>query len=303
MASHHDVTITGHEGCYALISASPLTDTAVVFVHGFWGDAHSTWHQIQVLIDNEALPHNWCGNADLFFFEYRGASENVGKNADSLRQFLSQVFPTPSQSFFVEDIRELDWTLSFGLAYVRIREGPYHYSKLILVGHSLGGLVIRKLILDELKRLRDEVQSPNWLREWSRRPILGAKLRLFSPAHLGFQPKGVPGVAFGLKNIGAAMRVALTWWRAFSELSPGAEIIRDVRSQTENYAKACPAIPALAASVYWADREDIVVIGDYECDHAPAYGHNQTNHISVCKPTLTYLNPLAFIGEPPRGGQ
>ena len=47
----------------------PNTDTAVVFIHGFLGDAYGTWIDFQRMIDGHAkVPADW-NLADLFFVQ------------------------------------------------------------------------------------------------------------------------------------------------------------------------------------------------------------------------------------------
>ncbi len=290
MAIHHQTHIPDYEGSYALLSASNPTDRAIVFVHGFWGDSYNTWQEFQILADECSRECPWVSRSDLYFLQYQGATNYVGLNADILREFLMRIFPTPPEVLFSEDLSGLDWIRRPDINPIQIREGPYKYSDLVLVGHSLGGLIIRKLIRDEVKRLRDSCLSQ------SEFPLLSAEVRLISPAHLGFRPAGPLGMTWKLMNAGTLLRGILSWYRAFNELQPDSHIINIVRSETEQFALDYPELPSLTADVLWADHEDLVIVGEYQCDHAPTYAHARTNHLTVCKPRRSYLKPLEFVG-------
>ena len=294
MGLHHQTHIPGYDGSYALLSESFSTNTVVVFVHGFWGNSYNTWQEFQILADECHSEHPWCKTSDLYFLQYRSITDYVGFNADSLREFLLSIFPTPPPTLFAEDLSGLDWLPQIERTNLQIRQPPYRYAHLILVGHSLGGLIIRKLIHDEVKRFRDS-QLP-----LSQFPLLSASLRLISPAHLGFQPAGPLVSIWKLLNAGVALRALVESSRAFTDLQPHSHVIESVRLETEHFAVQYPEILSLSAHILWADHEDVVRIGEYECDHAPSYSHCATNHLTVCKPKRSYLKPLEFVGSDAR---
>jgi hypothetical protein len=99
--------------------------------------------------------------------------------------------------------------------------------------------------------------------------------------------------------IGQALRVVLSAYRAFGELNPSSALIKAVKAETERYATKDPdgSLPALHATILWADQEDVVVPGEYACDAAPQYPLRKTTHISVVKPTPDYLTPMRFLME------
>src|SRR5580704_15083533 len=61
---HHAMT-TPDGRATALISDSPTTDTAIIFVHGFRGHCTQSWQYFQVLIDNPDLYPEIYGDSDL----------------------------------------------------------------------------------------------------------------------------------------------------------------------------------------------------------------------------------------------
>lgn len=283
-------------GAYALLSSCPETDTAFVLVHGFWGDSVSTWQQFQVLMDQWPLYER----SDAYFFDYRAEGNYIGRSAASLKAFLAALYPQPPIRFFEERLEGVGWAADVKAKKLTIRDEPYHYKRLVLVGHSLGGLVIRKLIIDEMRRSRDEPATGTASASVPY-PILSADLRLILPAHLGFRPGGPLRALFSLP-IGQVLRVVLSAYRAFTELSPDSALIKAVKSETESYAANDPhcALPALRAKILWADYEDVVVAGEYACDAAPQYPLRKTTHIDVVKPTPDYLVPMGFLIEEAR---
>ena len=54
---------------YAFVSDSGSVDTAIVYVHGFIGDAQSTWELLQYYTDR--LPGEPFRDVDLFFYGYQ----------------------------------------------------------------------------------------------------------------------------------------------------------------------------------------------------------------------------------------
>ena len=101
MANHEKRSIEGDwEGSYAWLSDQPDTDTAVVFVHGFFGDARGTWLNFPGMIDSHLAPGSFWPKADLFFLDYPSYEHHIADNADRLLRFLATVFPTSPSSFF-----------------------------------------------------------------------------------------------------------------------------------------------------------------------------------------------------------
>ena len=71
----------------AFFSVNP-TGKAILFIHGYTGDALKTWTDFPAL-----LPQNpkFAGH-DLFFYGYDGLRAPVGSSASLFRQFLEKLF-------------------------------------------------------------------------------------------------------------------------------------------------------------------------------------------------------------------
>lgn len=86
MGKHkHFSSIVRQRRSSALLSTHPDTETCVVFVHGFFGNAATTWGQFQDLCDFE-----WLGDSkslerfDLYFYDYGAEKDFVKWSADEL---------------------------------------------------------------------------------------------------------------------------------------------------------------------------------------------------------------------------
>ena len=91
---HIERHLAGHKGSYACLSDAASVDTAIVFVHGFWGGAASTWEQIASQMD-VATPHRATAEArDFFFYDYKTRDDTVNGHAVEFLTFLRRVYPT-----------------------------------------------------------------------------------------------------------------------------------------------------------------------------------------------------------------
>jgi hypothetical protein len=163
------------------------------------------------------------------------------------------------------------------------------YEELVLVGHSLGGLIVRRALCDV---------AAGWWKAKHRSakppPLLQARTRLFSPASAGFRLAGWPGM----------LRATMSWrlinmilFRspAYTDMQPGSTILEDTRQRTESLVSKLPSqASALVASIAWADPDNVVLDQPYATDGPVTYVHHKT-HTSVCKPTRGYAVPRTFV--------
>jgi pimeloyl-ACP methyl ester carboxylesterase len=195
MPVRHHALSTPDGRSTALISNSPTTDTAIIFVHGFQGHCSKSWQSFQVLID--LYPESY-GDSDLYFFDYDAENNHLGASSEALDVFLRSVYPDPPSALFRYSMSELDWADKEMLETESkdIRTGPWTYRKLQLVGHSLGGVVIRHLIAEQARRWAQQTDSS--LQAPGVPSILSARVFLFAPAHLGVAPSGAPAVGIAV---------------------------------------------------------------------------------------------------------
>ena len=76
-ANHTFIALPGELGS-ALLSPHDVTDTAVICVHGFMGDAIDTWRDLVYNVD--LLPDLPFAKADLYFFNYGAEHDFVLTN-------------------------------------------------------------------------------------------------------------------------------------------------------------------------------------------------------------------------------
>jgi hypothetical protein len=238
--------------------------------------------------------------SDLYFFSYDAANNHISASVKEFAMFLKSVYPTPPKSIFEYPLNELDWTdESLKLKNVKIRDNPGTYSRLKLVGHSLGAVVLRSLVLEHARaQLANRAATA---------PAANASLFLFAPAHGGFQPSGRMGLVYNALREFAMARVifaALAKYRAFEDLQVESPMLRELRKETECLSKDHPEIESLSARIAWGKLEQVVRVSKYACDlleneqHFPDKGH-----LGICKATSDFTFPLLFVSDKEGKGQ
>ena len=278
MAKHEGSSYNPSSGlsCRVYASLNLQVDTAAVFVHGFHGDEERTWRFFQEMIDEDQAFASW----DAYFVGYRSTREEIGATAYKLTKLIHKIFPQPPREIFERRV-------PYGQAEVRIRENVSRYERLVLVGHSQGGAVIRKAVLEEAK---DALHAGTV----EDSPLCGADLALFAPALFGMFLSGWKGFASATsawKLIGAI----LTASPSFKELQVGSQFLTRLQDETTALARDNPGkVAALSARIAWAAYDEIVQGGlRYDCD--PSYKILEGNHSGVCKPNGHYAKPLLFV--------
>ena len=114
----------------------------MIYVHGFLGSATETWSDIIYHVD--ILDHSPFDKSDLYFFDYPAERNIVAASVKRLQRFISTVYPDPTLLFAEPQALPLSPEVDFSSL-----RGAKPYSKLILVGHSLGAVIIRRFIADE----------------------------------------------------------------------------------------------------------------------------------------------------------
>lgn len=241
----------------------------VVFVHGFRGRATSTWNKFP----QSGQVGKWWQESDMLFVGYESMRENISSVADRLNTRLPHFYPTPfAPAMTVEGIPARDDISS-------------PYEELILVGHSLGGLIIRIALADAAQQW---VNSQGTIRP----PLLSGQTRLFSPASGGFQPAGL----LRLFMAGAMWEVIEMYLRtssAYTELQPESPTIVDTKKRTESLFEKT-GFSALQASILWANPDNVVRAAWYATDRFRDSADGQS-HSTVCKPKAEYLRPWQFV--------
>jgi hypothetical protein len=255
-----------------------LTDRAprrlIVFVHGFRGKAVGSWMDFA---HSHRISH-WWRESDLLFAGYDSVRDTITGVAARLRRELPRFYPAPPPS-------------ALEAGGVRVRPDAAPYQELLVIGHSLGGVIVRRAMADVAQdwvdRREVDPQAP-------RPALLNAELRLFSPASAGFQAAGPLGV----------LRASPGWWginmylrqsSAYSDLQPGSSVLAAIRDRTEALVTSDAAtFQSLRARIVWANPEDVVISERYDSDFVEEVV-DDVDHRNVCKPNTSYPIPWVFV--------
>jgi len=247
----------------------------VVFVHGFRGQAVSTWYQFPESGDR----NDWWRASDFLFVGYDSARDTIVGVATRVSKHLSRFYPhVPT------DLLEVGG--------VRVRPaGTEPYRELLLVGHSLGGVVLRRALCDLAQSwIEHRETDPEALRP----ALLDATLRLFSPASAGFRSAGWLGL-LQASAFWSALNMYLRRSSAYTDLQPRSDLLANTRQRTERLVSDHrQELAALRASILWANPDDVVLAERYDTDHVDD-SVDGTSHITVCKPSNAYEMPWPFV--------
>ena len=226
---------------------------AVVFVHGFAGRALQTWTRFPQMLQGNPK----AADCDLFFYEYDSFSAQIGNISFPLARFLKQLADTPAV------------LVNRGLSLQRQRS-PFTYAQILLVAHSLGAVVTRRLLLDA------HTNKESWVSK--------TRFVLFAPADKGalrshLVSEALAGVPFA--SLGAA--VIQGAFPAVDQIKQGSEYLGDLYKDTLQVTADNAAPHLKAARVLFADDESVTrkqkFLLDEKADDIPG-----TTHTSVCKP-------------------
>jgi hypothetical protein len=270
-------------GSFALLTEEPEARRAVVFVHGFGGKPCGTWSQMPEYI---AKDDGWK-QTDAYFIGYNSTRDAVMLSATYLTSFIQAICPVPPMKLFRVDDRKSDkkWL---------VRSEPPHYDSIDLVGHSLGGVVLRAAILKILKNGLTASGSDDTSKlDPGSALACNAKMRLFAPAQGGARIAGLIGLAARAPVLRDIVDLFRGRSPSFQELSPEQQLLSVLRDNTNYYADRYPELTALRASIAWAHHDDIVTAISYR--HDAEITVRDTNHKTICKPWDKFPAPFYFL--------
>ncbi|GLI26423.1 hypothetical protein ARHIZOSPH14_06650 [Agromyces rhizosphaerae] len=248
---------------FALVDPAGSNSRLVVFVHGFNGKPVGTWRRF----DDGSGAGAWWSESDAVFIGYDSLRREVGSVADEVLAFVRAAMlagPLP------------------GIAS--------SYRELVLVGHSLGGVVVRSAVQLALRERRMQHVAVGAGDD----AVLDARVVLFSPATSGFGPKGLLGLARAT-SIWLAVNPLLKMSPAFHDLNRDTVRLDDLRHETEAAARSHPGLRALRPDVLWADPDHVVYTDQYSTDPPPRWARRRS-HSNVCKPAPgRYETPWRFV--------
>lgn len=241
-------------------------DVACVFVHGFNGSAVDSWSGFRELVLGG---DSRTSNVDFYFFTYDSRSAPIVTTARALLDELQHLF---------------DGATDITQASTDPDAAPRNYRSMTLVGHSLGGVIIRRAVA-LLRHAADEME-PNPFEA----AVLDSAVRLFAPAQGGVLLTGWTGLLGG----GRPMSLAARKWRTVAELTRPSQVLEQLERRTGELAEN-GMIRSARANTVWAGNEDVVESGyDYDLD-PPSLIELGRSHSGVCKPRSDYGLPFDFV--------
>lgn len=263
---------------WLLYASKTQATRLVVFVHGFAGKTVGTWHTFA----ESGAYDEWWRAADMLYVGYESLRERPGETAAWLRDRVAEFYPhLPDELLEIEGVRLRP-----------VDKAPYQ--ELLLVGHSLGGFVIRLALCQQARIWVSEERPKN--PSTPRPPLLDAEVRLFSPASAGFEPAGLLGMLAATGCLWSLGTIALHKAPAFNALRRGSDLIKQTRLDTESLIDLHkPELDALRARILWARPEEVVERDGYSTDFEAQSLYPEQKHRQVCKPRSTYQEPLRFV--------
>jgi pimeloyl-ACP methyl ester carboxylesterase len=246
------------------------TKRAIVFVHGFGGDAIGTWQQFPRLL---ALQDGCCGH-DLIFFGYDGLRTYAQNSAVQFREFLRAIGERAAS------------VTNPLLDPAARRPEDFAYEQITVVAHSLGAVVTRRALLDA-HLLAEAGGGFDWLKR--------TQMILFAPAHMGANVLGLATsvmITFQLHLLGA---FAKHRFPVLADLEEESRTLTILRSETLEAMKKPGSEYLRAKRVILADKDKVVWPHRFANDPPPETLPG--THTSICKPSDEFVEPVQRILE------
>ena len=286
---HHTLSIleTGQasETDSFILESLDQATSAIIFVHGFAGSALGTWAGFPRKLTTR-VP-----KTDVYFYGYDSWAAQANVHAEAFRLFVDE------------------------------RMQVKKYREVLMVGHSLGALVIRRALLNAHACQND------WRKQ--------VNIMFFAPAHMGATNIIELGltVVETLPKLGRAVMGALghfaegfgdaigalgpavsgyggvTLSKSLRDLERGSETLQQIREDTEAVMQSGqePDCFVTAKKIIFGFGEDIVDTNRFLKDPVAVYLHPSglgntrsryipaVDHIDVCKPREDYPDPINLV--------
>jgi len=249
---------------HVLFAAQPKRK-ALLFIHGFSGDAIKTWSDFHELLPGRPQ----CTCRDIIFYGYDGLRADMHASAAIFRAFLDELFKS-TKSFLADN-----------LPPSAQRADDFGYDELVIIAHSLGAVIARRALLDATR------MSLDW--------VVRTKLVLYAPAHKGAKVTElaleVASSFTFLKLFGIVARFESP---LIDQLKPESQSLKALLEDTEIATKDGANTHLVARKVVIAEYEKIVQNESFGKDPPPDT-IPETTHTSVCKPKRDFLQPLILL--------
>jgi hypothetical protein len=218
----------------------------------------------------------------MFFYAYESLNTPILRNAELLGNFADSVWHGK-------------WQRSNSL------DGEQKYKYLIFAGHSEGGVVIRRLVLNRYEATKDAIEKENSgasgdvMKSVVKTAlgadyILASHLKLFAPACMGTNFSSWAGFLTSFSHLVSALTASML---VRNELISGSPILDSLKSGTEQAHADFPEMRSLYTRPIFGIPDQIVYTQSYKGETPlwdPGY-----DHFGVCKPSHMHLRPLEFV--------
>jgi hypothetical protein len=206
---------------------------------------------------------------DLIFYEYDSLGQQLGDMAFPLMGFLRTLCTDASR------------IVNRGLSPAEHRPPAFAYKQLLIVGHSLGAVVIRRALLNA------HGNKEAWVSQ--------SRFILFAPADCGafsapLVSEALSGVPVG--SIGAA--ALKQTFPVLVALEPGSDDLEHLLDDTIKATSGGSAAYLRAERVLFAEHENVTKKQKFLLDEwADAIAG--TTHTSVCKPDISRPDSVTYV--------
>jgi len=169
------------------------------------------------------------------------------------------------------------------LGYSRNNLAPdFTYSKILIVAHSLGSIVVRRALLNA------KAENKTWL--------LNTRMILFAPAHRGARIQNL--ISESLPTLGRIFAgLGFITIPVLDDLRPNSQTILNLIQETEQLIQQNQGDFTISHTVVWANNE-IVVHNERFCQDPVAVLLDNISHKNVCKPIRpNFLTPFEIVTE------
>lgn len=253
-------------GSHARWSRKP-DGTLLIFVHGFAGNALSTWQQFPLLSSRIDLEP-----ADVIFFGHDGGRTQVESLVGRLYKFSDSIISNPRKT----------------PAFPAERDGSFRYSKIIFCGHSLGCVLIRDALIAAAKN------NAEWFRY--------SRMVLFAPAHKGVHA-GMLAKEKALRAFGMFGQLSLgilyQRYLAVYDLKPDSPYLKKLEAGARDvFDTHLFGGNIIASRVVHGEKDSVVEFDQFFRDPYPPETIDGKGHSDVCKPKpLLYEEPFTIVSS------
>ena len=250
---------------------APAPKGALVFLHGFRGEATDTWLDFPFRLPKEPKAAEY----DLLFYGY-DSRQQAPYSARNFDLFLRAVAEDPAREV-------VNPSLAKGLP---TRPDTFRYDHIVIAAHSLGAVVSRLALLGAVSPQRKPLP---WLSQ--------VRLILFAPAHAGAPAIKLAQLVFrGVPVSGPLEALARKRYKSIEDLDPNAGTIPQLRIEINDFLTKAPANLTDCQRAYVTHgSEDWVIKENQFLEDQRFVPMDGAGHFEVCKPTRTDSRPLDFL--------